>query len=197
MRRGGAAYTITEECERLFCETLRAVFLGEGSQQRQDSLVTGMHNNNDYGVEIHHGIDNPDRFVDSPPSTSDAVQASQRGDVANISDYIEMWDYVGGHRFRGFVTEKQDEKALFVFFDQSVVKGDLKAGIMALLELREVDYFSHDRLVVCVDRTVEQQDRDRLTKNLGWVGFSLTTLNEYAQGEALISDKWLFMDIET
>jgi hypothetical protein len=45
-----------------------------------------------------------------------------------IADYIEMWDYIGGIRFRGFVAEKEDERAMFIFFDESVIKGDLKAG---------------------------------------------------------------------
>ncbi|KAG9815477.1 hypothetical protein KCU90_g25215, partial [Aureobasidium melanogenum] len=45
-RSGGAAYTITEECERLFCETLDTVFLGEGNTVAQDSLVMGMRYNN-------------------------------------------------------------------------------------------------------------------------------------------------------
>lgn len=45
-----------------------------------------------------------------------------------LCDWIEMWDYVGGIRFRGFVAQKQDEKAMFVFFDQAVLAGDLKAG---------------------------------------------------------------------
>tara|TARA_R110002003_G_scaffold391_15_gene19532 strand:- start:23131 stop:23529 length:399 start_codon:yes stop_codon:yes gene_type:complete len=110
-RRGGAAYTITGECERLFCETLRSVFLGEGSQTRQDSLVMGMYNVDDYGVK---------------PREAD-LHAEEHGH-GNITDWIEMWDYVGGIRFRGFVAEKKDEKAMFVFFDQSVVVGDLKAG---------------------------------------------------------------------
>lgn len=68
---------------------------------------------------------------------------------------------------------------------------------MALLELCEVDYFSCDRLVVCIDRHADQLARDTLTKDLGWIGFSLTTLNEFSNGEELISDKWLFMDMET
>jgi hypothetical protein len=50
--------------ERLFCETLRSVFLGEGSQHREDSLVMGMHSAmNDYGFEVE-GY--PDRLIDSP-----------------------------------------------------------------------------------------------------------------------------------
>jgi hypothetical protein len=106
--------------ERLFCETLRSVFLGEGSQHREDSLVMGMHStSNDYGFEVE-GY--PDRLMDSPePETFNS-------DKGVVSDWIEMWDYVGGIRFRGFVADKKDERAMFVFFDQSVVVGDLKAG---------------------------------------------------------------------
>ena len=129
-RRGGAAYTITEECERLFCETLRSVFLGEGSQHRQDSLVMGMPYNsttataaiaNDYGIDAR-------RYSDS--STESDVPEMVRFDEKKsaITDYIEMWDYVGGIRFRGFIAEKEDQRAMFVFFDDSVIKGDVKAG---------------------------------------------------------------------
>jgi hypothetical protein len=106
--------------ERLFCETLRSVFLGEGSQHCEDSLVMGMHNeSNDYGFDVE-GY--PVRLMDSPEPENFNAQHGV------VSDWIEMWDYVGGIRFRGFVAEKEDEKAMFVFFDQSVVVGDLKAG---------------------------------------------------------------------
>lgn len=71
----------------------------------------GMYNVDDYGVK---------------PREAD-LHAEEHGH-GNITDWIEMWDYVGGIRFRGFVAEKKDEKAMFVFFDQSVVVGDLKAG---------------------------------------------------------------------
>jgi hypothetical protein len=80
----------------------------------------GMHcDKNDYGVEID-GY--PPRVMDSPEP--DVLRASS----GVVGDWIEMWDYVGGVRFRGFVAQKEDEKAMFVFFDQSVVVGDLKAG---------------------------------------------------------------------
>jgi hypothetical protein len=80
----------------------------------------GMHStSNDYGFEVE-GY--PDRLMDSPePETFNS-------DKGVVSDWIEMWDYVGGIRFRGFVADKKDERAMFVFFDQSVVVGDLKAG---------------------------------------------------------------------
>jgi hypothetical protein len=136
-KRGGAAYTITEECERLFCETLRAVFLGEGSQQRQDSLVMGVHNNttttitsttaiamNDYGIDARRDSD----FSMGLSPGMVQFPSVELGDKGAITDYIEMWDYIGGIRFRGFVAEKEDEKAMFVFFDETVIAGDLKAG---------------------------------------------------------------------
>jgi hypothetical protein len=92
-----------------------------------DSLVLGTHceyNKNGYDNR-HYEIDGyPDRLMDSPEP--DVLVA----DNGVVSDWIEMWDYVGGIRFRGFVAHKEheNEKAMFVFFDQSVVVGDLKAG---------------------------------------------------------------------
>ena len=129
-RRGGAAYTITEECERLFCDTLRTVFLGEGTSDRQDSLVMGTQNHhhqssagiNDYGVEVQRYTDR-----DTPSPEMDDRHVGQMG-PGKISDWLEIWDYVGGNRFRGFVTDSEGEKTMCVFFDQSVVVGDLKAG---------------------------------------------------------------------
>jgi hypothetical protein len=101
------------------CEIMRAVFLGEGSQRCDDLLVMGAHcdsiNNNDYGVKM-----------DGYPARPEPH--ALHTDTGVVSDWIEMWDYVGGIRFRGFVADKGDEKAMFVFFDQSVVVGDLKAG---------------------------------------------------------------------
>ena len=45
-----------------------------------------------------------------------------------IREYMEMWDYQAGARFRGFVAEKKDERAFFVFFDENVMDTDLKPG---------------------------------------------------------------------
>ncbi|EPE02693.1 ornithine decarboxylase antizyme [Ophiostoma piceae UAMH 11346] len=39
--RGGAASRIREECERLFCETMKTVFLGERTTATHASLLTG------------------------------------------------------------------------------------------------------------------------------------------------------------
>ncbi len=112
-------YAITEECERLFCDTLRVIFLGEGDvagrESGQGSVVMGANcnNNNDVGAK------------------SLAVQSPGAGDgggmpSAAVNDWLELWDYVGGTHLRGFVAEHADEKSLFVFFEPDVIRHNLK-----------------------------------------------------------------------
>jgi hypothetical protein len=74
---------------------------------------------------------------------------------------------------------------------------NVDCSLMALLELCEQTYFSCDRLVLCIDRHADASARDNLTKDLGWIGFGLTTLDEFSEGKELTSEKWLFMDMET
>jgi hypothetical protein len=100
---------------------------------RQDSLVTAVHNNfnkfntnNDYGVGVPSRYPT-DRMMDSPSPEREMAMTSF-GSEGLVTEWLEMWDYVGGNRFRGFVAEREDEKAMFIFFDQSVVEGDLKSG---------------------------------------------------------------------
>lgn len=151
--------------------------------------------NNDYGVDVRYA----DRIMDSPPAMAvrDMDRVGKPGASGLITDWIEMWDYVGGIRFRGFVVEKDGERTMFVFFDQKVIHEKIKAGLMALLELCDVPYFSCPRLIVSIDRETEKSDMDTLIKDLGWIGFQLTTLNGFTEDVDLISDKWLFMDMET
>lgn len=121
-RRGGATCTITEQCERLFCETLRTVFLGEGDTARQDSLVMGVHNQRRESEFAVAPVDigrHPDRLVQADGPV--CIEGLAR-------EYVEIWDYVGGNRFRGVVAETPQDKAMFIFFDHAVVGGDLKAG---------------------------------------------------------------------
>lgn len=91
------------------------------------SAMTGF--GNDYGVEARrYSGANSERSMGSPSlEESPFADCDTKG---AITDWIEMWDYVGGIRFRAFVAENEneDEKVMFVFFDQSVVSGDLKAG---------------------------------------------------------------------
>lgn len=97
-RRGGAAYAIREECERLFCENMKTVFLGE-----RDAVDSG-------SVEM------------------DTYHYSGDRNASRVSSWLEVWDYAGGSSFRGFVASSGSEKCLFAFFDPNVVGRDLKAG---------------------------------------------------------------------
>jgi hypothetical protein len=67
---------------------------------------------------------------------------------------------------------------------------------MALLELCDVPYFSCARLVVCVDRHAGAAARDSIAKDLGWIGFGLTTLDDFVPDDDMhvevTSQKWLF-----
>lgn len=94
--------------------------------------MAGMHSasleyENDYGVDARrYSNAASDRSAGS--LALEAAQSAELESKGSITDWVEMWDYVGGIRFRGFVAENDDEKAMFVFFDQSVIVGDLKAG---------------------------------------------------------------------
>ena len=109
-RSGDAAYNITEECERLFCETLRAVFLVERGAVLENSLVVDMRNTStnknkqmNAGMTKQHTIMKHDLPTPSP-SPDGRIYPKERG---LVREYVEVWDYAaGGARFRGFVAEK-------------------------------------------------------------------------------------------
>lgn len=111
-RKEGAAYTIREECERLFCETMKTVFLRE-----KDSVDSGS-----YDLDAH--------AQQSPPRGAGDVQNNMgyfyEDPKSNVTEWLELWDYAGGNSFRGFVAGTGDEKCLFAFFDPATVSNDLK-----------------------------------------------------------------------
>lgn len=146
-RSGDAAYYITEECERLFCETLRTAFLVEkNAGAARNSLVMGAleqgHTDESavdmskkttlYGgaVRMPVGQQRP-RQASLPtpaPSPGTTVYPSVHSG-GMIRDYLEVYDYHStGVRFRSFVAEQGDSRALFVFFDREVMEQDLKPG---------------------------------------------------------------------
>ena len=49
-------------------------------------------------------------------------------DPRMVEKWIEVWDYVGGVRFRGFLASNEERRAVFVFFDDNVLSHDLKPG---------------------------------------------------------------------
>jgi len=100
--KGEAMHTIPEECERLFCDTLSTTFLGEGTGAEQESLGTG---------------------------AFQSIQPSHFGlGYDRIQKWVEVWDYTGDAIYRGFVTDMNGERTLFVFFEDGALDHGLKSG---------------------------------------------------------------------
>ncbi|ESZ91383.1 ornithine decarboxylase antizyme [Sclerotinia borealis F-4128] len=177
-RKEGAAYAIREECERLFCENMKTIFLGEEGSASNDSSVMG--------ANTYSSLDDVDTHDD------------YFGDIKSghaIDAWVEIWDYTGGCSFRGFVGGIGDEKTLFAFFDSSVIGRDLKQGLIALIELAE-EVFAVSQVVIFVDRSIPEGDRSTFLKSLRWVGFELTTLDMWSHQLDTTSNKWLLMGLE-
>ncbi|KFA49787.1 hypothetical protein S40293_08475 [Stachybotrys chartarum IBT 40293] len=186
-RRGGAAYSIREECERFFCETIKTIFHGEGIPSTDGSGLS-------------------DAYLPTPPADNEFLhqQFQQRHSNDNkprgfeVGAWLELWDYAGGASFRAFVADNGDEKSLFVFFDvQGAVGRDLKKGLMALIELADGP-LECSNIVACLDRRMLEDDAVELGKSLQWVGFDMVTLDHWAPAHDLdvTSDQWVFMGME-
>jgi hypothetical protein len=67
---------------------------------------------------------------------------------------------------------------------------------MALLELCSLDELCCTELVICLDRDMEPADLKSLMKDLGWVGFTPTTLIDWVQDQEIISSKWVFLAMD-
>jgi len=155
----GASRIIAKECERLLCRDMNRIFLGGGNNPKSVPVpmisVNSGKNNNHYS----NGVDTKEM------------------------QFIEVWDYVGGASFRGFIAEKGVEKSLFLFFEH--VEGtQLKHGLIALIELAS-ECFNCDRLVICLDRKTDRIHS--LIRDLGWVGFELITLSHWLQQDNIAS----------
>lgn len=102
-QKGEAAHTIPEECERLFCDALSAIFLGE-RLSRQELL----------GVDASlTQINNAD------------------GEHSRIQMWVEVLDYTTDAIYRGFVTDTNGERTLFVFLMETAVGHGLKSGYVS------------------------------------------------------------------
>lgn len=129
----GPARAIAEECERLFCGTLRGVFYGEKEAPvLQDPLAIGA-----YDLKRRHQ-DWSVALAARPPTDGDSV-GDEASEKANIHARFELWDYSGGALFRGFTASKprdifpNESKTMFVFFDGNVIDRELKQGCVLLL----------------------------------------------------------------
>ncbi|KAJ5750929.1 hypothetical protein N7533_007957 [Penicillium manginii] len=169
--KGEAMHTIPEECERLFCDTLSATFLGEGIGAEQESLGMGAFQN---------------------------IQPEFGHDRDRIQKWVEVWDYAGDAIYRGFVADMNGERTFFVFFEDGAMGHGLKSGLIALFELAGVEAFDCSQIVACVKRTQHTNEME-LVRSLGWCGFNLTTLEPWSTAGAsgpFLSPKWLFLAAE-
>lgn len=141
----------------------------------------------------------PHRQELTPPDDEPTERKIGAGSIFGVeaTAWMEIWDYQGGASFLAFVAENfiTGEKSLFVFFDAGVVGYDLKKALVAILELAEMP-LKCERLVVCIDRSIEAADMLPLTKGLQWAGFELETLDHWAGVCDVTSEKWLFMGVE-
>ncbi|CCC13439.1 hypothetical protein SMACR_12076 [Sordaria macrospora] len=214
--RGGATLRIREECERFFCETLRAVLLGEKNSAMQGSGLASVYNDNHHhSVNNNNGNHTP---LPTPPyddcPIGDEHLMSRHGFVdarsvvagngsqqhSRVDSWIELWDYVGGTSFRGVVAEDMEtgEKTLMIFFDGQSVEGrDLKKALVALIELADGP-LACSHMVICLDRTISDEEAVPLMKGLQWAGFSMTTFDFWSGGKIcdVTSGRWLFMGME-
>ncbi|KAI9808727.1 MAG: hypothetical protein M1825_003879 [Sarcosagium campestre] len=185
--REGAAYAITGECERLFCETMQAVFLGERVTTRAGSRVMATHKIKDGAV----------RHLHTGGGGGGVLGVGDRGS-AGVEAYLEIWDYAGDASFRGFVGSGVDGQgdSLFVFFDEAIHSRDLKHGLVAILELACTSDLDCSRVVVCIDRELPDAQLTGLVRDLGWVGFELTTLSPWTGQDKVTSARWLLLEME-
>ena len=220
-RSGDAAHYITDECERLFCESLGNAFLVEKDASTGASLVMGAHIKDRAGERAVRKSAGHVFAVKSArlptPSSSPEQMVHKLSGSGFVREYMEIYDYHNsGTRFRGFVAEKDGERAMFAFFENEVIGQDLKPGyvlarcihrharssadimyrLTALLELASTDGFDCSQLVICLDRTADHEATADLTKDLGWVGFELTMLDQWSGQECTLSDRWLFMAMD-
>ncbi|KAL2833226.1 ornithine decarboxylase antizyme-domain-containing protein [Aspergillus cavernicola] len=170
-QKGEATHTIPEECERLFCDKLSAIFLGERRLSRQESL----------GIDASQIRPNDTNY-----------------EYRQIQRWVEVLDYSSDAIYRGFVTNASGEPTLFVFLAETALDHGLKSGLIALFELAGIPAFGCSQIVACVPRLQCNAELE-LTRNLGWCGFGLTTLQPWDTTNCLdfpISTTWLFLSAE-
>ncbi|RAL07557.1 yippee-domain-containing protein [Aspergillus homomorphus CBS 101889] len=165
--KGEAAHAIPEECERLFCEHMSVIFLGERRFIGQDSPGIGAYQSRPAIAESEH---------------------------TPIQHWLEVLDYTNDITYRGFVASTSDgQPTVFVFFDQALGHS-LKTGLVALFELASISIFGCSQIVACIPRSRDTVELE-IVRNFGWCGFSLTTLQQWSVGNApySLSDRWLFL----
>lgn len=157
----GASSTIARECERLLCGDMRRIFLGgrlgSPSVSRSMGSIRKIGNNNNSnkknenhlgaaisGVSEGYDSDDSDDYDYSNSTNNNnndddddghSFSGVEKGDGDDMR-FIEVWDYVGGTSFRGFIADKElargkVEKTLFLFFEH-VAGTQLKHGYASI-----------------------------------------------------------------
>jgi hypothetical protein len=182
------------------------MFLGERNAAMQGSGLASVYNNSNDNTRHNgpasamgqHGqLTPPDDFpiADETAMGRRGFGAGVRGSVLG---WLEIWDYAGGSSFRAFVAEdaSRGTKSLFVFFDAHSITRELKKqALVALIELAEGP-LDCSHMVICIERSIPEEDTKGLTGGLQWAGFSLTTLDFWTDGLDVLSNRWLFMGME-
>lgn len=105
------------------------MFLVEKDAGAGGSLVTDTHSTKAIAgrkeTVLMHDLPTPAQSPDSVAfmKPEAAVDDAGRG---MVREYVEVWDYACGGRFRGFTAEKGGERTLFMFFDREVIGLNLK-----------------------------------------------------------------------
>ncbi|PWY69166.1 hypothetical protein BO94DRAFT_295805 [Aspergillus sclerotioniger CBS 115572] len=191
-----AMHTIPEECERLFCDILSAIFLGERRLSRQELL----------GVDVSQGRLNKNmpvqKWFELLDYTSDTIH---RGFVTNLSGEQTLFVFLAenalGHGLKtgyvrqNFPLEYIEGMALGILLTRY---NSCFQRLIALFELANLSAFGCAQIVACVPRSHDGVELEAV-RNLGWCGFNLTTLQPWSGGsgiECSLSTKWLFLDVE-
>ena len=93
---------------------MKIVFLGERGSTDSGALVTGAHISSNGRANT----------AGSPGGEPNAGLSGSGG----VHKWLEVWDYVGGAQFRGFVSGEDEAKSLFIFFGEGVTGSHLKHG---------------------------------------------------------------------
>jgi len=70
-------------------------------------------------------------------------------------------------------------------------------SLMALLELCSIPSFDCSQLIACLDRSLPTADMTGLQRDLGWVGFEMATLAAWTDSDDIVSNRWLFLSMDT
>jgi len=107
---------------------MAAAFYGDKNVARSGSVRMDSVNHIYYNAngQLNTPPDDDHLFQDTPDERVPKSNGGRGGDGASIHSWLEVWDYVGGASFRGFVAENNGEKSLFAFFDPGVLGRDLK-----------------------------------------------------------------------